>query len=41
MVRPAWAYTCGCKSRCELLTVSKAKRCIKNKKNKKDTHFSC
>ncbi len=29
-VRPAWAYTCGCKSRCELVTVSKAKRnCIR------------
>ena len=25
-VRPAWAHTCGCKSRCELVTVSKAKR---------------
>ena len=23
MVRPAWAHTCGCKSRCELVTVSK------------------
>jgi len=30
MVRPAWAHTCGCKSRCELVTVSKAKRsCIR------------
>ncbi|MEN9761465.1 MAG: hypothetical protein RI906_1291, partial [Pseudomonadota bacterium] len=26
MVRPAWAHTCGCKSRCELVTVSKVKR---------------
>ena len=26
MVRTAWAHTCGCKSRCELVTVSKAKR---------------
>jgi hypothetical protein len=25
-VRPAWARTCGCKSRCELVTVSKVKR---------------
>ena len=25
-VRPAWAHTCGCKSRCELVTVSKVKR---------------
>jgi len=30
LVRPAWAHTCGCKSRCELVTVSKAKRnCIR------------
>jgi len=30
VVRPAWAHTCGCKSRCELVTVSKAKRnCIR------------
>lgn len=29
-MRPAWAYTCGCKSRCELVTVSKAKRsCVR------------
>ena len=29
-VRPAWAHTCGCKSRCELVTVSKAKRnCVR------------
>ena len=26
LVRPAWAHTCGCKSRCELVTVSKVKR---------------
>ena len=26
MVRPAWAHTCGCKSCCELVTVSKVKR---------------
>ena len=25
-MRPAWAHTCGCKSRCELVTVSKVKR---------------
>ena len=25
-VRPAWAHTCGCKSRCKLVTVSKVKR---------------
>ena len=25
-VRPAWAHICGCESRCELVTVSKAKR---------------
>ena len=25
-VRPAWAHTCGCKSCCELVTVSKVKR---------------
>lgn len=25
-VRPAWAHTCGCKSRHELVTVSEAKR---------------
>ena len=24
-MRPAWAHTCGCKSRCELVTVSKVK----------------
>jgi len=30
VVRPAWAHTCGCKSRCELVTVSKAKRnCVR------------
>ena len=30
MVRPAWAHTCGCKSRCELVTVSKVKRnCVR------------
>ncbi len=30
IVRPAWAHTCGCKSRCELVTVSKAKRnCVR------------
>ena len=30
LVRPAWAHTCGCKSRCELVTVSKAKRnCVR------------
>ena len=29
-MRPAWAHTCGCKSRCELVTVSKAKRnCVR------------
>ncbi len=29
-VRPAWAHTCGCESRCELVTVSKAKRnCVR------------
>ena len=29
-VRPAWAHTRGCKSRCELVTVSKAKRnCVR------------
>ena len=29
-VRPAWAQTCGCKSRCELVTVSKVKRnCVR------------
>jgi hypothetical protein len=29
-VRPAWAHTCGCKSRCELVTVSKVKRnCVR------------
>lgn len=29
-VRPAWAPTCGCKSRCELVTVSKVKRnCVR------------
>ena len=26
IVRPAWAHTCGCKSRCELVTASKVKR---------------
>ena len=26
MMRPARAHSCGCKSRCELVTVSKAKR---------------
>jgi len=26
MVRPAWAHTCGCKSRHELVTASEAKR---------------
>lgn len=26
VVRPAWAHTCGCKSCCELVTVSKVKR---------------
>ena len=25
-MRPAWAHTCGCKSRCELVTASKVKR---------------
>jgi len=25
-VRPAWAHTCGCKSRHELVTASEAKR---------------
>jgi hypothetical protein len=35
-VRPAWAYTCGCKSRCELVTVSKAKRnCVRATKRGK------
>ena len=30
VVRPAWAHTCGCKSRCKLVTVSKAKRnCVR------------
>ena len=30
IVRPAWAHTCGCKSRCELVTVSKAQRnCVR------------
>ena len=30
IVRPAWARTCGCKSRCELVTVSKVKRnCVR------------
>lgn len=29
-MRPAWAHTCGCESRCELVTVSKAKRnCVR------------
>jgi hypothetical protein len=29
-VRPAWAHTCGCKSRCKLVTVSKVKRnCVR------------
>ena len=29
-VRPAWAHTCGCKSRCELVTASKVKRnCVR------------
>ena len=29
-MRPAWAHTCGCKSRCELVTVSKVKRnCVR------------
>jgi hypothetical protein len=29
-VRPAWAHTCGCKSRRELVTVSKVKRnCVR------------
>ena len=29
-VCPAWAHTCGCKSRCELVTVSKVKRnCVR------------
>jgi hypothetical protein len=29
-VRPAWAYTCGCKSRHELVTVSEVKRnCVR------------
>ena len=29
-VRPAWAHTCGCKSRHELVTVSEVKRnCMK------------
>ena len=30
LVRPAWAHTCGCKSRHELVTVSEVKRnCMK------------
>ncbi len=30
MVRPAWAHICWCKSRCELITVSKVKRnCVR------------
>jgi hypothetical protein len=30
VVRPAWAHTCGCKSRRELVTVSKVKRnCVR------------
>ena len=30
MVRPVWAHTCGCKSRCELVTASKVKRnCVR------------
>ena len=30
LVRPAWAHTCGCKSRCELVTASKVKRnCVR------------
>ena len=26
LVRPAWAHSCGCKSRRELITASEAKR---------------
>ncbi|MFN8954917.1 MAG: hypothetical protein ACK5V9_08010, partial [Burkholderiales bacterium] len=30
MVRPAWAHTCGCKSCCELVILSKVKRtCVR------------
>ena len=30
MVRPAWAHSCGCKSRHELITASEAKRnCVR------------
>ncbi|MEG3978603.1 hypothetical protein QT970_28905, partial [Microcoleus sp. herbarium8] len=30
LVRPAWAHTCGCKSRHELVTVSEVKRnCVR------------
>lgn len=30
MARPAWAHTGGCKSHCELVTVSKVKRnCVR------------
>ena len=37
MVRPAWAHTCGCKSRCELVTVSKVKRnCVRVTKRGKE-----
>ncbi|AWB32635.1 hypothetical protein DBV39_01705 [Orrella marina] len=36
MVRPAWAHPCGCKSRCELVTVSKVKsNCAKSLNLKK------
>ena len=36
-VCPAWAHTCGCKSRCELVTVSKVKRnCVRATKRGKE-----
>ena len=41
-MRPAWAHTCGCKSRCELVTVSKAKRnCVRaTERMNKSEHVS-
>ncbi|OOG89739.1 hypothetical protein B0E41_00070 [Hydrogenophaga sp. A37] len=36
-MRPAWAHTCGCKSRCELVTVSKVKRnCVRATERRKE-----
>ena len=36
-MRPAWVHTCGCESRCELVTVSKAKRnCVRGTERGKE-----